>query len=270
MVTDIAILILPMHPVWHLRIPQAQKLAVMGIFLLGGFVCIASIVRLYYLDRISNSDPTWTTFNAATWSTVEVCLGVVSACLPVMSPLFRSVLNTRISINIYSKHNSAKMSKLSNSYASGEGSHGGASRNASLAGPGNGMVPIPPAAAHNDPYADYSLESKAYKATLDRDFEPGQTNGRKATNSESWLADAGPLGASRKSTETGLTNEVKATGRGAAKNGKDRSNEYGNEKKVGGFGRGKSGANDEELGLPKNGIKVKKAMEWSEEHRAVP
>lgn len=36
MVTDVAILIMPMHAVWHLHVPKSQKIAVAGIFLLGG------------------------------------------------------------------------------------------------------------------------------------------------------------------------------------------------------------------------------------------
>lgn len=36
MISDVAILILPMHAVWHLQVPRSQKIAVACIFLLGG------------------------------------------------------------------------------------------------------------------------------------------------------------------------------------------------------------------------------------------
>ena len=36
MVSDITILILPMHAVWHLQVPLSQRIAVACIFLLGG------------------------------------------------------------------------------------------------------------------------------------------------------------------------------------------------------------------------------------------
>ena len=35
-ITDVAILLLPMPIVWHLRIQMSQKIAISGIFLLGG------------------------------------------------------------------------------------------------------------------------------------------------------------------------------------------------------------------------------------------
>ncbi|KAI9883595.1 MAG: hypothetical protein M1823_004631 [Watsoniomyces obsoletus] len=88
-VSDVAILVLPMPIIWHLRIPKVHKVALTGVFLLGGFVCVASVVRVTHISRSKSRDPTWTDVDGILWSTVEACLGIVSANLPIM----RSLLN---------------------------------------------------------------------------------------------------------------------------------------------------------------------------------
>ncbi|KAI9811260.1 MAG: hypothetical protein M1832_000939 [Thelocarpon impressellum] len=94
--TDILLLIMPMPLVWKLRISLRQKFAVSGIFILGGFVCIASIIRMPTLHLLFGYDPTWTAVPAAVWSLVEVNMGIVCACLPVMRPVARRIGQTGI------------------------------------------------------------------------------------------------------------------------------------------------------------------------------
>ncbi|KAF2005282.1 hypothetical protein P154DRAFT_425083 [Amniculicola lignicola CBS 123094] len=94
-VTDFTILLLPMPIIRGLNIPKAQRRALMVIFALGGIACIISIVRLRTLVTIANSeDPTYDNLSAATFSAVEVNIGIVCACLPSMRPLFASMLPT--------------------------------------------------------------------------------------------------------------------------------------------------------------------------------
>ena len=52
-------------------------------------VCIASIARLPSLTQDFTLDQTWTGYAPAQWSSVEVNLAIVCACLPIMRPLFR-------------------------------------------------------------------------------------------------------------------------------------------------------------------------------------
>ncbi|KAL3478258.1 hypothetical protein BJX99DRAFT_224539 [Aspergillus californicus] len=88
--TDVIILCLPMPIVWGLQMPRAQKLAISGIFLLGGFVCVATIVRIYTITKMKSSvDITWVIGDAMIWSNVEPCIGIVSSCLPTLRPLLR-------------------------------------------------------------------------------------------------------------------------------------------------------------------------------------
>ncbi|KAJ5387659.1 hypothetical protein N7509_010200 [Penicillium cosmopolitanum] len=70
--TDLLILIYPMPVLKSLQLPRKQKFALMGVFALGGFVMITSILRLKSLLVISNSsDPTYDNVGAAEWSAIE-------------------------------------------------------------------------------------------------------------------------------------------------------------------------------------------------------
>ncbi|KAL2795261.1 hypothetical protein BJX66DRAFT_337046 [Aspergillus keveii] len=90
--TDVIILCLPMPIVWRLQMPKSQKWAISGIFLLGGFVCVATIVRIYTITKMKSSvDITWVIGDAMIWSNVEPCIGIVSACLPTLRPLLRHI-----------------------------------------------------------------------------------------------------------------------------------------------------------------------------------
>lgn len=85
--------------------PKGPKCQLMGIFLLGGLcvslsvfgssllmvlsVCVASVIRVPYIAHISLVDPSWSDVYGSIWSIVELNLGIVSACLPTLRPLFR-------------------------------------------------------------------------------------------------------------------------------------------------------------------------------------
>ena len=85
--TDFAIIAIPIPVIWNLqKISTVQKFGFVAIFSLGGFVCVISIIRLVYLGRISADDITWTDAWGGLWSSIEVSLDVVGACLPVVAP----------------------------------------------------------------------------------------------------------------------------------------------------------------------------------------
>ena len=56
-------------------------------------VCIASVIRVPYVAQISLLDPSWSDVNGAIWSIVELNVGIVSACLPTLRPLFLHVFH---------------------------------------------------------------------------------------------------------------------------------------------------------------------------------
>ncbi|MCJ1261267.1 hypothetical protein MMC22_001131 [Lobaria immixta] len=91
---DVFILVLPVRKVWHLKMSLKSKIMVSGLFLLGGFVCVVSGVRLYFLLALDQNDISWSYYGVAVWSVVEVNVAVISACLPTLRPLFQSVGRT--------------------------------------------------------------------------------------------------------------------------------------------------------------------------------
>ncbi|KAF3395979.1 hypothetical protein F1880_006955 [Penicillium rolfsii] len=91
--TDLAILIIPIPALIAIDIPRRQKIALMFVFALGGFVCITSIVRLASLKKISDStDPTYDNVGAASWSAIECNTGIICACLPTLKPLLSRII----------------------------------------------------------------------------------------------------------------------------------------------------------------------------------
>ncbi|KAI9823588.1 MAG: hypothetical protein M1832_002369 [Thelocarpon impressellum] len=97
--TDVVILAIPLPLVWVLKIPCRQKLALSGIFLLGAFVCVASIIRIPTLPGVFSADSTWTGYDACQWSIVEADIGIVCACLPTLRPLARRLRPHALSLS---------------------------------------------------------------------------------------------------------------------------------------------------------------------------
>lgn len=191
-----------------------------------------------------------------------------------------------MSISVKNSANSAKNSKFSNSYGSNtNGSYATASRNASLGGPNNGMVPLAANTSNSNVTPSYSQGQQDYKATLDRDFDPGFRHVRRGSDeprgvlptgeaesqpSVGWPAYKGRKGSH--SEKTGVTSKVTHGDAGGRGNGKAEIDDIdADEDHPRGYSRGKGDGNtDLEKGLPIHGIKVKKAMEWSEEKREMP
>lgn len=83
--TDFVIFILPMPVLRELHLPRRQKCALIGVFALGAFVVLTSVLRLKSLYTISVSrDVTWDNGGAAAWSSVELNVGIICASLPTL------------------------------------------------------------------------------------------------------------------------------------------------------------------------------------------
>ncbi|MCJ1249410.1 hypothetical protein MMC30_006634 [Trapelia coarctata] len=135
-ILNIATLVFPWPIVWRLKIDTKYKRLVSGIFLLGGFVCVSSIVRLYYLTQYLNPsaeqliDFTYYLTNLCIWTAIEPCLGVICACLPVLGPVFQcgtsraavNVSRSNIGLHSYNKGRvtSPNLGKASTSAGSNE------------------------------------------------------------------------------------------------------------------------------------------------------
>ncbi|EHK22634.1 uncharacterized protein TRIVIDRAFT_221904 [Trichoderma virens Gv29-8] len=92
-VTDVLMLALPLPYITKLQLPRGQKFALVGIFLVGIFVTVVSIVRLHYLVRGNLADPdiTWSFVDIALWSVVEGNVAIFCACLPFLRPVLSKI-----------------------------------------------------------------------------------------------------------------------------------------------------------------------------------
>ncbi|KAK7526035.1 uncharacterized protein IWZ02DRAFT_206505 [Phyllosticta citriasiana] len=87
-VSDIYLIVLPLPSVIRLRLPLRQRLALVFAISLGIFVCVASSVRLVFLNKVARSDDvTYDNIDAAIWSCVELCLALICASLPTFKSL---------------------------------------------------------------------------------------------------------------------------------------------------------------------------------------
>lgn len=102
---DAVIYVLPMKMLYQIQIPKRQKMALMMVFAVGGFVVITGMIRLNSLKVAQNTpDPsceslidlysstasdafTDNNYGAAVWSAIECNIGVVCASLPTFKPL---------------------------------------------------------------------------------------------------------------------------------------------------------------------------------------
>ncbi|TVY92475.1 Satratoxin biosynthesis SC1 cluster protein [Lachnellula willkommii] len=90
---DTAILCLPIKPVWSLHRPWQDRLALSGVFVLGGLK--DKKVLRFILRRFVDS-----LYDATLWTFVEPCIGLVCSCLPVIRSLFptlKSKKTTKVS-----------------------------------------------------------------------------------------------------------------------------------------------------------------------------
>ncbi|KAG7007105.1 calcium-transporting ATpase [Physcia stellaris] len=87
-ITDFVILLLPMPILWRLQLNRNKKLQLISIFLTGSFVCAVSIWRVPHM-KLANQDASYADAPASIWSGVEVCVGIVGACLPTLRPVVK-------------------------------------------------------------------------------------------------------------------------------------------------------------------------------------
>ncbi|KAI6082199.1 hypothetical protein F4821DRAFT_219273 [Hypoxylon rubiginosum] len=88
--TDVAILVLPLPLVWRLNVTPKRRWGLIVLFALGGGACVVGITRAGYIgDLNATVDPTWDNVPAAYLSAIEVLAGFLVACIPSYPVLFR-------------------------------------------------------------------------------------------------------------------------------------------------------------------------------------
>ncbi|KAF5630076.1 integral membrane protein [Fusarium sp. NRRL 52700] len=90
-VMDAMIIALPVFEVSKVQVPRSQKIAIAGIFLLGGLIVIISCIRLKYIVALlqagQEADFTKLISTPWIWTVIEPSVGILCACLPTMQPL---------------------------------------------------------------------------------------------------------------------------------------------------------------------------------------
>ncbi|KAF2842127.1 hypothetical protein M501DRAFT_1054858 [Patellaria atrata CBS 101060] len=89
MVTDVVLLAFPMPIVWQLHIPLRQKVAICGVFCVGGLACTSAIVRIWVIQKIFTEDVGSVLSDDAAPKLVlcgalEFNIGLISSCLPTL------------------------------------------------------------------------------------------------------------------------------------------------------------------------------------------
>ncbi|KAK4677472.1 hypothetical protein QC764_405080 [Podospora pseudoanserina] len=97
-VSDIAILVLPIPQVWKLQLRQSEKIGVTVAFCLGFFVVFASAYRTTVLFTYTNDDPSYSLAPTVGWTAIEMSAGIISANLPTLAPIMSLIL-TRMGIS---------------------------------------------------------------------------------------------------------------------------------------------------------------------------
>ncbi|KAI0885553.1 uncharacterized protein GGS22DRAFT_161205 [Annulohypoxylon maeteangense] len=85
-VVDFAVMLLPFPVLIKTKIEGRKKAMLLGLFALGFFVTAIQIIRIQYMKTLVNP---FDSGKVNLWSSIEINLGIMVACAPMLSPLFR-------------------------------------------------------------------------------------------------------------------------------------------------------------------------------------
>ncbi|KAL8871583.1 MAG: hypothetical protein Q9174_002617 [Haloplaca sp. 1 TL-2023] len=94
--TDFILMLAPMPMLWTMQLSWKKKLGISGVFFTGGIVCAMSLSRIITLYKNNQSgatdtDGSYTEIPNHVYSALEVNVGIIAGCLPVLHPLLRRV-----------------------------------------------------------------------------------------------------------------------------------------------------------------------------------
>ncbi|RAO64886.1 uncharacterized protein BHQ10_000898 [Talaromyces amestolkiae] len=103
MFLDIVTMVLPLRELSKLSMSLKKKMQLMIMFTLGLFVTLVSILRLHSLVEFANTtNLTWDYVQLGYWSTIEVDVGIICACLPAVRKLLRGVFPNVFASTVHS------------------------------------------------------------------------------------------------------------------------------------------------------------------------
>ena len=102
-ISDFAILLLPLRRIWQLQMRWTKKWRFLAVFAVGFFGCIAAVLRLVYSIQLTefsaNASPEQqlVTDKKGLWGFAEIALGIIAGCMPVLPRFFKQSLFTNLS-----------------------------------------------------------------------------------------------------------------------------------------------------------------------------
>ncbi|KAH7414485.1 hypothetical protein DE146DRAFT_37055 [Phaeosphaeria sp. MPI-PUGE-AT-0046c] len=90
--SDFAVYLYPARPLWSLHLPVKQRLGLIFLFSVGLLVCVAGVLRMYYLEVFFDSyDTHWS--GVPVWLTMvlEMNIGIICGCLSGVKPVLAKV-----------------------------------------------------------------------------------------------------------------------------------------------------------------------------------
>ncbi|KAJ5159089.1 uncharacterized protein N7500_008740 [Penicillium coprophilum] len=89
--TDLAIMILPVRLIWNLQMKLRQKMSIGGLFCFGWICIIISTIRVVQLGETDNGvpAPSW----LALWGTIEASIAVMIGCCPGLYRVVKTVVS---------------------------------------------------------------------------------------------------------------------------------------------------------------------------------
>ncbi|RDL41430.1 uncharacterized protein BP5553_01409 [Venustampulla echinocandica] len=84
-ITDLAIILLPVYQLRRLQLPLFQKIGLFVLFGLGFFVVACTLVRIIALaPAMTAKDTLYSQATSSSWLFIEIDVGIICACLPVL------------------------------------------------------------------------------------------------------------------------------------------------------------------------------------------
>ncbi|KAI0901062.1 hypothetical protein F4806DRAFT_180076 [Annulohypoxylon nitens] len=87
MIIDACLLCLPVREVIRLQLSCRSKIAISSLFILGGFVIVASGLRIGSMIVDESSGLTWTYIDVSLWASIEINAAVMCCCFPTIRPV---------------------------------------------------------------------------------------------------------------------------------------------------------------------------------------
>ncbi|KAL8687920.1 MAG: hypothetical protein Q9218_006037 [Villophora microphyllina] len=221
-ITDLALLLLPMPVLTAMRLPRNEKLIVIVTFSFGFFVAAVDVVRIAYLQsaslsRVENGgdrslanqrDFSWIASLSFMWSAIEVDVGIICACVPGIKPLAAKVFP--------SLFRRIKQSR-SSQYHGGDAQWAGRKGGVSLASPPRSPVKVRHSGLNPAAGADGNLDNIDFMTTPDMNKELNPNGADPKEDGDIGLVDFlnPPVSPSFRRNETSMTTNITKARKGS-------------------------------------------------------